>query len=233
MGKEPFHTVYITGTVLDEIGRRMSKSLGNGIDPVEMIGKYGADAVRFSIVMLTHRGAGPEARREPVRGRPQLRQQALERLAVRADERRGLRRRRGAAPVTAPEDRWIRSRANRLVREVTGHLEACRFDDVARALHEFTWSVFCDWYLELTKSRMQDRSPEGAASRRAAQSVLVETLERILILLHPVAPFVTEEIRSHLLRHLPGRKGLLDPRELAGRRLRRATTRRRSARSRR
>jgi valyl-tRNA synthetase len=114
-----------------------------------------------------------------------------------------------APPVSAPEDRWIRSRANRLVREVTGHLEASRFDDVARALHEFTWSVFCDWYLELTKSRLQDRSPEGAASRRAAQGVLVETLERILILLHPVAPFVTEEVRSHLLRHLPGRKGLL------------------------
>jgi valyl-tRNA synthetase len=115
----------------------------------------------------------------------------------------------GAHAVSAPEDRWIRSRANGLVRDVTSALAEYRFGEAARLLHEFTWSVYCDWYLELTKSRLQDRSPEGEASRRAAQRVLVETLECVLRLLHPIAPFVTEELHAHVLRHLPGRAGML------------------------
>jgi valyl-tRNA synthetase len=208
MGREPFHTVYITGTVLDAIGRRMSKSLGNGIDPVEMIGKYGADAVRWSMVTLATEGQDTklaESRFEGGRNFVNKLWNASRFVLMSLEDFRAG----PPASASPPEDRWIRSRANRLVREVTGHLEALRFDDVTRALHEFTWSVFCDWYLELTKSRLQDRSPEGAGSRRAAQTVLIETLECVLRLLHPVAPFVTEEIRSHLMRHLPGRTGML------------------------
>jgi valyl-tRNA synthetase len=207
MGKEPFHTVYITGTVLDEIGRRMSKSLGNGIDPVEMIDKYGADAVRVSIVMLSTEGQDirlAESRFEGGRNFVNKLWNAARFILMSVEDWDGT-----TPGITAAEDRWIRSRANGRVRDVTGHLEGYRFDDIARVLHEFTWSIFCDWYLELTKSRLQDRSPAGVESRRAAQAVLVETLEILLKLLHPVAPFVTEEIRSHLLRHLPGRKGMM------------------------
>jgi valyl-tRNA synthetase len=193
--------------VLDEIGRRMSKSLGNGIDPVEMIDKYGTDAVRHSLAMLCTEGQDiklAESRFEGGRNFVNKLWNASRFVLMNLEDYEP-----GPHAATAPEDRWILSRANGLVREVTRALESCRFGEAARALHEFTWSVFCDWYLELTKSRMQDRSPEGAEGRRAAQRVLAETLETILKLLHPIAPFVTEEIRSHLIRHLPGRAGML------------------------
>ncbi len=208
MGKAPFHTVYITGTVLDDQGRRMSKSLGNGIDPVEMIDKYGADAVRFSLVTLATEGQDiklAESRFEGGRNFVNKLWNASRFVMMTTQDCAGGEPK---GPL-APEDRWVRSRANAAIREVTEQLDKLRFADAGRTLYEFTWNVFCDWYLELTKSRMQDQSPEGAASRGTAQAILIQTLDVILRLLHPIAPFATEEIRSHLLAKLPGARNRL------------------------
>ena len=206
----PFHTVYITGTVLDGQGRRMSKSLGNGIDPVQMIEKYGCDAVRFTLVQISTEGQDvklAESRFEGGRNFVNKLWNASRFVLLSTEDFAGLDAASGADPWRgdfATEDRWIRSRLNYVVRETTKALESLRFDDVARLVYEFTWNDFCDWYLEITKSRIQDKSPEGAASRAAAQAVLAETLDGILRLLHPTAPFVTEEIREKLLPKLRG-----------------------------
>jgi valyl-tRNA synthetase len=210
LGKLPFHTVYITGTVLDAQGRRMSKSLGNGIDPVEMIDKYGCDAVRFTMVQISTEGQDvklAESRFEGGRNFVNKLWNASRFVLLSTEDFDGLDAATGADALRADfavEDRWIRSRLNATTREVTQALETLRFDDVARLVYEFTWNDFCDWYLEITKSRLLDRSPEGEASRRAAQATLVATLDGVLRLLHPVAPFVTEEIREKLLPKLRG-----------------------------
>jgi valyl-tRNA synthetase len=210
LGKLPFHTVYITGTVLDAQGRRMSKSLGNGIDPVQMIEKYGCDAVRFTLVQISTEGQDvklAESRFEGGRNFVNKLWNASRFVLLSTEDFAGLDVATGAEPFRkgfAVEDRWIRSRLNTVVRETTQALESLKFDDVARLVYEFVWNDFCDWYLEITKSRIQDATPEGAESRRAAQATLVETLDGILRLLHPIAPFVTEEIRERLAPKLRG-----------------------------
>jgi valyl-tRNA synthetase len=206
----PFTTVYITGTVLDAQGRRMSKSLGNGIDPVAMIDKYGCDAVRFTLVQITTEGQDlklAESRFEGGRNFVNKVWNACRFVQMSTGDFDGIDVETGAAPYAAAfavEDRWIRSRCDATVAAATAALDDLKFDDVARLVYEFVWNDFCDWYLEITKARIQDATPEGAASRRAAQAVLIETVDRILRLLHPIAPFVTEEIREQLLPKLRG-----------------------------
>ncbi len=203
MGKVPFHTVYITGTVLDEQGRRMSKSLGNGIDPIDMIERYGCDAVRWSLVMLASEGQDiklAESRFEGGRNFVNKLWNAARFTLMNVEDWDGTR------PVSfkAAEDRWLRSKLHATVGDVTAALEKLAFGDAAKAAYEFTWNTFCDWYLELAKSRLQDKSDSGRASRRDAQALLVETLDTILRLIHPIAPFVTEEIRTHFASRVPG-----------------------------
>ena len=202
MGKPPFHTVYINGTVLDDRGRRMSKSLGNGIDPLEMGDKYGTDAVRWTLASLTTEGQDiklAESRFEGGRNFVNKLWNASRFVLMNLEGYESG----SPVPVTAPEDRWVLSRLASLVEGVTSAVESHRFHEAVQSLYAFTWNVYCDWYLELTKGRLNDDSPEGAESRKAAQQTLVKVLDTLLRLLHPLVPFVSEELRSHLRRHRP------------------------------
>lgn len=197
MGRPPFHTVYINGTVLDEIGRRMSKSLGNGIDPLEMGDKYGMDAVRWTLVSLATEGQDiklAESRFEGGRNFINKLWNASRFALLNLDGYDGSVRH----PLEAPEDRWILSRLSTVIGEATEALRSYRFHEMGQKLHAFAWNTTCDWYLELVKGRLGDRSAAGAASRRDAQQVLVHVLDALMRLLHPAIPHVTEEIRSHL-----------------------------------
>jgi valyl-tRNA synthetase len=201
MGKLPFHTVYINGTVLDELGRRMSKSLGNGIDPLEMGDKYGMDAVRFTLVSLTTEGQDirlAENRFESGRNFVNKLWNASRFVLLNLEGYDPAR----PVTVTAPEDRWVLSGLTRLVTEVTEGLKSYKFHEVVQKLYGFTWNITCDWYVELVKGRLLDTSPEAADSRSAAQKVLTQVLDTLLRLLHPIVPHVTEEIRSHLRPYL-------------------------------
>jgi len=185
MGEVPFRDVYIHGTILDALGRKMSKSLGNGIDPLDIIDQYGADAMRFSLVMLTVEGQDIKLstdRFEMGRNFANKLWNASRFSLI------NLASGRGAQGPLEVEDRWILSRLQEVVAGVTRALEQFNFNEAARTLYEFTWHEFCDWYLEIIKPRMSDSS--GGQARR----VLAHTLDTILRLLHPLMPHITEEI---------------------------------------
>ena len=200
MGREPFSDVYIHGTVRDERGVKMSKSLGNGIDPLEIIDEYGADALRITMMLVTPEGQDTLIARRTF----QVGQHFANKLwnvskfvmAHLSD---------GFTPGTELqldqnegrlEDRWILSRLNRTVSEVTGLMEKYRFNSAVKSLYDFIWHDFCDWYVEMIKQRLN--LPEGTEDKVVAQKVAHLTLNHILRLLHPFAPFVTEEIWHHL-----------------------------------
>jgi valyl-tRNA synthetase len=194
----PFSTVYIHATVLDAHGRRMSKSAGNGIDPIEMIDKYGADAVRYSLMILTREGQDvrlPENRFE-------LGQRFCNKIWNATRFVLGhLEGSSGNAESTALEDRWIRSRTAATIEAVSTALEEYRFHDGAQELYRFFWNDFCDWYVEVAKRRLgEDASP---ADRNAARSTLARVLSASLRMFHPYMPFLTEELWTHL----PGTEG--------------------------
>jgi valyl-tRNA synthetase len=187
----PFRNAVIHGLVRDRQGRKMSKSLGNVIDPMEMIERYGADALRFSLA----RSATGGQQDIP------LSEEAIEGGRNFANKlwnasRLVLRRFPGGAPELPPQERrspaerWLLSRHEALVREVDAALDGYRFAEAAQTLYRFVWSEFCDWGLELEKARL-DGDPEEA---RDATQVLAWVLERTLRLLHPIMPFVTEEV---------------------------------------
>jgi valyl-tRNA synthetase len=184
----PFQTCYVHATVLDPQGRRMSKSAGNGVDPIEMIEQYGADAVRYSLMMLTREGQdvklGPARFEEGRRFTNKIWNAARFVLGNLAGERGPGT----SAAATALEDRWILSRLERTRREVGSALDEYRFNDAATALYRFVWNDFCDWYLELAKARF-DAAPESA---RSARGTLARVLGDVLPLLHPFVPFQTE-----------------------------------------
>jgi len=199
----PFDVCYINATVLDAQGRRMSKSLGNGIDPLEMIDRYGADAVRFSLVMLTREGQDVKLAED----RFELGQRFCNKIwnatrfvlgSIGESMPPGGR----AGESTPLEDRWIRSRSAETVSRVTRALEEYRFHDAAQELYRFTWNDFCDWYLESVKPRLA--GPE-TTDRESARRTLLDTLATALRLLHPFLPFLTEE----LWQHCPGSQGAL------------------------
>ncbi|GJM44558.1 MAG: valine--tRNA ligase [Gemmatimonadota bacterium] len=194
----PFSTCYINATVLDGIGRRMSKSAGNGIDPIEMIDKYGADAVRYSLTMLTREGQDTKLSEN----RFELGQRfcnkiwnatrfALGNLDGVPDE----------VPATAFEDRWILSRARATIVSVTDSLDNYHFHDGAQELYRFFWNDVCDWYLEVVKRRLADNA--DPADREAARATLARVLSASVRIMHPYLPFLTEE----LWRFLPGTSG--------------------------
>jgi valyl-tRNA synthetase len=190
-GTEPFREVYVHGTILDKQGRKMSKSLGNGIDPLEMIDKYGADAVRFTLVWMTTEGQDlklDETRFEMGRNFMNKLWNAA-RFALGA-----VGEARPASPELAVEDRWIRTELTRAQRDVTSLLASYRFSGAAQAIYEFTWNQFCDWYLELIKPRIQ----AGGSAADGAKATLVHVLSGICRMLHPIAPHVTEELWEHL-----------------------------------
>jgi valyl-tRNA synthetase len=184
MGEPPFQDVYIHGTILDEQGRKMSKSLGNGIDPLEIVEQYGADAMRFSLIMLTVEGQDVKLSTERFEMGRNFANKLwnASRFAL-----INLESGQGGEGDLALEDRWILSRLQRTVETVTGALERFQFNEAIRALYDFTWGEFCDWYLELIKPRL---SEEGGPVRK----VLAHALDSLLRMLHPFMPFATEEI---------------------------------------
>jgi valyl-tRNA synthetase len=196
----PFSTCFINATVLDGIGRRMSKSLGNGIDPIEMIDTYGADAVRYSLVILTREGQDVKLSEN----RFELGQRFCNKIWNAARFALGnLDGSIGGGEGDALEDRWIRSRTAVMIEQVSAALEEYRFHDGAQELYRFFWNDFCDWYLEIAKRRL---GPEAsAADRDAARATLSRVLSASLRMLHPYLPFLTEELWSHL----PGAEGYI------------------------
>jgi valyl-tRNA synthetase len=188
----PFRHVVIHGLVRDERNRKMSKSLGNVIDPLEVIDRYGADALRFALARI----AGPDQQNIPMGVRDAEAGRNFANKIWNA-ARLVLSVYGGRPPVLPPEERrtemerWLLSRHEACRSEVDQALEGYRFDDAARALYRFLWSEYCDWGLEMEKPRLYE---DTAEDRSDAGAMLAWTLERTLRLLHPIMPFVTEEV---------------------------------------
>ncbi|HEY3314404.1 MAG TPA: valine--tRNA ligase [Bacillota bacterium] len=199
MGGKPFDHVLITGLVRDSEGRKMAKSLGNGIDPLEVIKEYGADALRFTVLTGNTPGNDMRFYWERVESSRNFANKiwnasrfALMNLGDFDPDRDGLDLPREGLEL---EDRWIISRFNRASAEADRFLEAFELGEAARVLYDFVWDELCDWYIELIKGRL---AAAGTDTRRTAQRVLAWVLDRTLRLLHPFIPFITEEIWQHL-----------------------------------
>ena len=199
-GKIPFDTVLIHGLVRDAQGRKMSKSLGNGIDPLEIIGKYGADALRFALATGNSPGNDmrfSDDRIESARNFANKLWNAARFVLLNLDIGEiGL----PAAEKLETEDRWILSKLNTLAGEVNENLENYELGVALAKLYDFVWDIFCDWYIELLKPRFAEKDSE---SGKTAQNVICYVLDGILKLLHPFMPFITEEIWQSM-PHLPG-----------------------------
>ena len=194
-GEVPFDTVLIHGLVRDSQGRKMSKSLGNGVDPLEVIDTYGADALRFSLA--TGNSPGNDMRYIPERVEASRNfankiWNAARFIMMNLDSGKVL-------PIDvnalALEDKWIISKYNTLVRDVTENLDRFELGLAVQKLYDFIWDVFCDWYIEICKSRLNG---EDETAKNTARSVLVYVFTNTLALLHPFMPFITEEIWQSL-----------------------------------
>ncbi len=200
-GKLPFTRVLLHGTVRDDSGRKMSKSLGNSVDPLGLIAEHGADALRFSLMMITSQGADVywgKASCEIGRNFANKLWNASRFLLSNVKEPMRFDS-LPSSEVLKAEDRWILSRLNSTIASVRESLDNIRTNDAARTLYEFTWSDFCDWYIEAKKS---DFYGEDEAARNAALSICAHVLSNILRLLHPLMPFITEEIWQHLTENI-------------------------------
>ncbi len=184
----PFATCYVNATVLDAKGRRMSKQAGNGIDPLDMIEKFGADGVRLSLVLLTREGQDVKLSEDRFEMGRRFTNKVWNAARFCFQHLSSARDDVSRNPPEALEDRWILARLARAGAEVTRALEEYRFHDGADLLYRFVWNDFCDWYLELVKSRLAGDSP----SARAARGTLAAVLDATLRLLHPFTPFQTE-----------------------------------------
>ena len=189
MKKEPFHTVFIHGLVRDSQGRKMSKSLGNGIDPLEMAEKYGADALRFNLITGNSPGNDMrfyvekcEAMRNFCNKIWNASRFVMMNLTVEDNH---------LPEALETEDKWILSKLNRVVKEVCDNMDSFELGVAAGKIYDFIWDDYCDWYIELTKPRLNG---DDEAAKESAQRVLLYVLVEILKLLHPFMPFITEEI---------------------------------------
>ena len=189
LDKEPFGTVIIHGLVRDSQGRKMSKSLGNGIDPLEMVEKYGADALRFNLITGNSPGNDMrfyvekcEAMRNFCNKIWNASRFVMMNLTIDKNE---------LPEKLEIEDKWILSKLNDVVKEVCENMDAFELGVAAGKIYDFIWDSYCDWYIELTKPRLNGENEE---SKLAAQKVLLYVLTEILKLLHPFMPFITEEI---------------------------------------
>jgi len=189
MDKEPFKTVLIHGLVRDSQGRKMSKSLGNGIDPLEMVDKYGADALRFNLITGNSPGNDMrfyvekcEAMRNFCNKLWNASRFVMMNLSIDKNE---------LPEKLEIEDKWILSKLNDVVKEVCENMDSYELGVAAGKIYDFIWDSYCDWYIELTKPRLNGEDEE---SKLAAQKVLLYVLTEILKLAHPFMPFITEEI---------------------------------------
>ena len=201
MGKTPFHTVLIHGLVRDAQGRKMSKSLGNGVDPLEIIDQYGADALRFSLVMGVSPGNDMRFSTDKVESARNFANKiwnasrfVLMNLGDAAEPMEGK--------TFSAADKWILARLNATIREVTAHFEEYDLGLAAQKIYDFAWSEFCDWYIELSKVTLNGEDQEA---RRATCAVLRHVLISLLKLLHPFMPFITDAV----YRYIPGTEGTI------------------------
>ena len=190
-GKPPFHTVLIHGLIRDDKGRKMSKSLGNGIDPLEMIDRFGCDALRMNLITGNSPGNDMrfyiehcEAMRNFTNKLWNASRFVLMNLTIDQNEL-------PAFSDLEIADQWILSKLNRVIREVTDNMDKYELGVAVQKIYDFVWDDYCDWYIELTKARLYG---EDAEAKKTAQQVLLYVLDQILRLMHPFMPFVTEEI---------------------------------------
>jgi valyl-tRNA synthetase len=193
--KVPFHTVYIHALVRDEKGQKMSKSKGNVMDPLDIIGKYGADALRFTLSIFAAQGRDVKMSEQRVEGYRNFATKLWN--AARFAEMNGcaLSADFDPAKVQGTVNKWILGRLAQAARDVEAALEAYKFNEAAGALYHFTWGTFCDWYLELIKPALNG---DDAALKTETQATCAYALKQLIHLLHPFMPFVTEELWDKL-----------------------------------
>jgi valyl-tRNA synthetase len=189
-GQEPFKTVLIHGLLRDSQGRKMSKSLGNGIEPLEIVAKYGADALRFTLVTGNSAGSDMRFVTERVESNRNFANKIWNACRFILMNTEGAEVKLGLPAELLAEDKWIISKYNTLCRDVTDNLERFELGIAAQKVYDFIWDSFCDWYIELAKSRLA----AGGDSAANARQVLVFIMSNTLKLLHPFMPFITEEI---------------------------------------
>jgi valyl-tRNA synthetase len=194
MGEVPFRTVYIHALVRDERGQKMSKSRGNIIDPLELIDRYGCDALRFTLAALTAPGRDIKLAESRVEGYRNFATKLWN--AARYAQINGCAPVGGFSPAQSrlTVNRWIAAATADCAAAVTASLDAYRFDEAAARLYHFVWGTFCDWYIEFTKPILQADDP---VARAETQAMTAWVLAHILRLLHPVMPFITEELRQY------------------------------------
>ncbi len=202
----PFDTVLLHGTVRDEIGRKLSKSLGNSPDPIDIIETVGADALRFSIIFSTPKGADviySDAILETGRNFANKIWNAYRFIMMNAETIHGLPQREELELELA--DKWIYSRLNEVTLEARAHYENLRLNDAAQVLFKFIWDEFCSWYIELSKDRLYAESDNVRPNNVAltAKYILLDVMQASMRLLHPIMPFITEEIWQGIKTHFP------------------------------
>jgi valyl-tRNA synthetase len=213
MGREPFADVILHGLVRDAKGKKMSKTTGNVIDPLDLIEKYGADALRFTLAAMTAQGKDVKLDEKRVEGYRNFATKIWN--AARFAEMNGCVRVAGFDPkaVTQTLNKWVLGEAAKAARDVGVAIEAYRYNEAADAAYRFTWGLFCDWYLELAKPVLQGEEA-SAAERAETQATTAFVIDQIAAILHPFMPFLTEELwaikgQESSTHEDPKREGLL------------------------
>ncbi len=201
MGEVPFRDIYITGLVRDKAGRKMSKSLGNGVDPLEIIDQYGADALKFTMAFLAAQGQDVLFDKESMKLGSRFANKIWNASRFLLGNLEGRTLLEPAALRLTDVDRWIGHRLNRAAAVARDALQGYRFNEAAQAIYEFIWNDFCDWYVEAAKIPL---SSGDEAEKDRVTTLLVMTLEESLRLAHPFLPMITEEIWQKL-PEIPGR----------------------------
>ncbi len=204
MGEKPFHTVLFHGLVRDSQGRKMSKSLGNGIDPLEIIDKYGADALRLTLITGNAPGNDMRFYYERVEASRNFANKvwnASRFIMMNMEQAQEKTGNRGwevsydeISKYLEPADKWILSKLNTLIRDVTDNIDHYELGIAVQKVYDFIWEEFCDWYIEMVKPRLYQKDADGQESNNAALWTLKNVLIDALKLLHPYMPFITEEI---------------------------------------
>jgi valyl-tRNA synthetase len=203
-GRAPFRDVYIHGLVRDKQGRKMSKSLGNGLDPLELVDEFGADALKFTLAFMCAQGQDILVDKESFKMGSKFANKVWN--ASRYILMNLAGRELVSAPPLLPVDKWIYSRLNSAAEAMEGAFLSYRYNDAAQTAYEYFWNDFCDWYVEATKLSLNpgrtagagNDDAAGAAEKDRAATVLLDVLAESLRLLHPLLPFVTEEIYGKL-----------------------------------
>ena len=195
-GEVPFKEVLIHGLVLDSQGRKMSKSLGNGVDPLQVIEEVGADSLRFMLITGNTPGNDLRYRNERLEAARNFANKLWNAARFSLMNLEDYTAQSTITPEYQVADKWIKSRFSAISREVTDLMDRYELGEAARVIYEFAWNELCDWYIEIVKPRLYGK--ETAESRYGAQKTLAEIMASTMALLHPFMPFITEEIWQHL-----------------------------------